>query len=383
VRNPDGTESRIAVIGEPFGEVSPGFLPRTLDQLREGRHNDESRAENRFRRRRLSSEEAREEPVEPQQTIEEALDSLLGEISDDDDTTSAIRQVQSSDMPREPTGLSRPLSRTEVRLQRARDRIVRVFGSREDVQRDDYESPISTMYNRAFDRYRQAEARRESGDRTAPPREGLSEQERRDIDNQILWGILNDSRTSLLRTASNESRASLPAVAHTEDVASTTPAPAPATDQVRHDPTTESVSPTVSPPESSRVQPNFSVLVTRNNPNATGANIESIRRQTENYMALRRAARVRPIPVTPPPATLDEPDRPPPLKDEEMTKTLACQVCYSQLADIAVLPCGHMVMCEWCADLVVPVKHGHVPSNPTKCPMCRKGIKQRVKIHMG
>lgn len=73
--------------------------------------------------------------------------------------------------------------------------------------------------------------------------------------------------------------------------------------------------------------------------------------------------------------------RPPPLTEDQMTKNLACQVCYVQVADIAVIPCGHMVMCQWCADVVVPVKHNTFPARPTKCPMCRKGIKQRYKIH--
>ncbi|KAF1834940.1 hypothetical protein BDW02DRAFT_497284 [Decorospora gaudefroyi] len=89
-------------------------------------------------------------------------------------------------------------------------------------------------------------------------------------------------------------------------------------------------------------------------------------------------------PPSPPLASLDnQPGRPGPKTDEEMTKVLACQVCYQQIADVAVLPCGHMVMCQWCADVVVPVKHGHIPQRPTKCPMCRKQVKQRFKIHTG
>ena len=79
---------------------------------------------------------------------------------------------------------------------------------------------------------------------------------------------------------------------------------------------------------------------------------------------------------------MDKQQRPPPLDDEQMTRVLACQVCYSQLADIAVLPCGHCVLCEWCADTIVPVKHSHIPVVPSKCPVCRKEVKQRYKIHM-
>ncbi|KAF2653119.1 hypothetical protein K491DRAFT_552377, partial [Lophiostoma macrostomum CBS 122681] len=66
-----------------------------------------------------------------------------------------------------------------------------------------------------------------------------------------------------------------------------------------------------------------------------------------------------------------------------MTKNLSCQVCYSQLADIALLPCGHMVLCGWCADTLIPLKHAqhHIPARTSaRCPMCRKSVKQRFKI---
>ncbi|KAI9840863.1 MAG: hypothetical protein M1838_003873 [Thelocarpon superellum] len=42
----------------------------------------------------------------------------------------------------------------------------------------------------------------------------------------------------------------------------------------------------------------------------------------------------------------DDDGRPPPLEDADMTVSLSCKVCYSQVADTAVLPCGHLVMCQ-------------------------------------
>jgi hypothetical protein len=219
------------VIGEPFGEVSPGFLPRTLDQLRRGVENDARRPENRLRRRRLTAEEER--PAEPQQSLEEALDSLIAEASDDEtlrpseelapqaeeasqatsmllvqeqvpgnqliresvqEQLAALERMNSEDLSqqaqrvaqrvaqeetqreadqerqaqreaereahrqahREATGNTHRMNRGEARLQRARERFARVFGTPEDIQQDDYESPLSTMYNRAYDRYNQS-----------------------------------------------------------------------------------------------------------------------------------------------------------------------------------------------------------------------------------
>lgn len=334
-RAADGTDHCIAVIGEPFRNVSPGFLPRTLDELRTGRSNDASRPENRIRRRRLTSEEERPQE-EPQQSIEDALDNLLNEISDEETPLTHTAQhqlprshqeqheniVQPQTQPQEATetGINAALTRAQ---RRARERLVRVFGSLEDVAREDYESPLSTLYNRADARYQQAEARRATGDTTAPSTEGMSARERRDIEEQILWGVMTESRSDHISTNERDD--------------------SPLRQDVGND------------------------------------RIAMLR-------SLTAMIRLRSGEDSQPPAlqqTLDDPERPPPLTEEQMTKNLACQVCYVQLANIAVVPCGHMVMCQWCADVVVPVRHNTFPARPSKCPMCRKGIKQRFKIITG
>ncbi|KAF2198054.1 hypothetical protein GQ43DRAFT_337017, partial [Delitschia confertaspora ATCC 74209] len=165
VTGPDGCENRIAVIGEPFREVSPGFLPRTLDQLREGIPNDESMPENRFPREKLESEEQTDST--PQQSIEEALDNLLDEVEQEDDMI-PLRQQRGSRHAEEQSNANAPITRRQSRLQRAADRATRVFGTREDVQQDDYQSPISGMYSRAMERYQQAEAQRRSTNEQPP-----------------------------------------------------------------------------------------------------------------------------------------------------------------------------------------------------------------------
>ncbi|KAK4968072.1 hypothetical protein LTR66_011896 [Elasticomyces elasticus] len=74
--------------------------------------------------------------------------------------------------------------------------------------------------------------------------------------------------------------------------------------------------------------------------------------------------------------------RPEPKPDEEMEVKLDCKVCYTQLADTAVLPCGHLVMCTWCADQYIPCfEHDRTrPVRPTNCAMCRKKVKQKVRL---
>ncbi|KAI6823768.1 hypothetical protein KC367_g3394 [Hortaea werneckii] len=74
--------------------------------------------------------------------------------------------------------------------------------------------------------------------------------------------------------------------------------------------------------------------------------------------------------------------RPEPKTEEEMMLSMECRVCYTQLAEIACLPCGHLVMCKWCSDQHSPVMpHDRTrPRRAAGCPVCRKGIRQKVKV---
>lgn len=81
---------------------------------------------------------------------------------------------------------------------------------------------------------------------------------------------------------------------------------------------------------------------------------------------------------------LDAPDsgRPSAKPDEDMTVRMDCRICYSQLAEIACLPCGHLVMCRWCSDQHSPtMQHDRTrPRRAAGCPVCRKGIRQKVRV---
>jgi len=75
--------------------------------------------------------------------------------------------------------------------------------------------------------------------------------------------------------------------------------------------------------------------------------------------------------------------RPEPKEDVDMTLKLDCKICYTQTADTACLPCGHLVMCQWCSAQHSPVmQHDRTrPRKPANCPVCRKKIKQKVRIY--
>lgn len=75
----DGSEERIAVLGEDFRDVEPGHLPRTLEELREGRARGEVEAVERERQQHMAEQEEEEQAGGP--TLEDTLDQLFLDAS--------------------------------------------------------------------------------------------------------------------------------------------------------------------------------------------------------------------------------------------------------------------------------------------------------------
>jgi hypothetical protein len=371
------------VLGELLREVSPGFLPRTLDQLRAGIENDARRPENILRRRRLTSEDER--PEEPHQSLEDALDSLLDADTDDERLDHAeIRPAPITENQQDVTTADEPAGQITLRAQRAQERFARLFGSREDVQQDDYESPLSTMYNRAWNRYRQAEDLRATGDNIAPSLQGVTAQERRDIEEQLLWGVMRESQLDQENHESEDRVWSYTPVVVNDATAGSDAMNVAITPPWANVPTTRAASGnSMTAPIPRAASSSGGISEMRSSLQQITSELQRLRLASEAVASARQALHAQRLSEAQPQTLDSQPGRPPPKTDEEMTKVLACQVCYQQTADIALLPCGHMVMCLWCADVVIPVKHSHVPIRPSKCPMCRKVVKQRFRIHTG
>lgn len=390
MKDADGAEQRIAVLGENLNDVSPGFLPRTLDQLRRRTANDARRAENRFQRRRLSSED--EQPEQPLQSIEDALDSLLDLASDEEE-----------ELGEEPLGQEEvqqgPLSRAETVAQRGREQFARLYGTREEIEQDDYESPIANMYGRAYQRFRQAEEVRASGDmhpdrqeemeqqvfwdaiqtlqRSLPPEPPQDQSEQPNEDSATFRGY--DSALQGQSGADVRAEFEVDSASMRQAFPNGTPLlpllEQHITDLQRRFARLQASGP-VDPDLQQRLESEFGTLVDEwvrvVDSESSGPEI--------TFQYPLRQGHLTPAPG--PELDMDKQDRPPPLEDEQMTKVIACRVCYCQVADVALIPCGHMALCQWCADTMIPVKHTHIPIKPSKCPVCRKGVKQRYKIHM-
>ncbi|ESO93081.1 hypothetical protein LOTGIDRAFT_119885 [Lottia gigantea] len=47
-----------------------------------------------------------------------------------------------------------------------------------------------------------------------------------------------------------------------------------------------------------------------------------------------------------------------------------CKICMDNEVQVTFIPCRHLVTCEECSNLV------------TECPICRKHIRERMKIYL-
>ncbi|KAL4991966.1 hypothetical protein BDW68DRAFT_117313 [Aspergillus falconensis] len=72
--------------------------------------------------------------------------------------------------------------------------------------------------------------------------------------------------------------------------------------------------------------------------------------------------------------------RPEPKETEEMTINMECKICMGQIVDTVLLPCGHAILCRWCADELMPSSKGYLKER-ANCPMCREPVKQKHRIY--
>lgn len=158
----DGGERRIAVLGEPWKEVTPGHLPRTLDELRAGAAR--SGADRLRHYAPDPSDGAADAPA-----LEETLDNLLSEAERESleaQRGPSIRTQVATDIMTARDWQQRHMR--SLRAQRAAEGFRRVFGTREDVEAEDYVSPITRMFTRAWDRHRHLEELRQRGEQSEP-----------------------------------------------------------------------------------------------------------------------------------------------------------------------------------------------------------------------
>jgi len=398
VKHNDGREDRVAVVGEPLKEVPPGHLPRTVDELRRGTSLSSVEARLSSIARRPTTRQI--EVSQPTQSLEETLDDLLQEaIAEGEEETRAQEPEVPSRVapsPARPTSTRRrrpPEIQTIIRpshaSSRMRERLVRIFGTPEEIQSDEYVSPIAGMFNRAWERHRRFQELRRAQEGTGEPPVSTWWV----LENETFPGVPTSEEEALIearrlgmyrRLAAGEGQGDInpplyeslfgPGEGHYDRPAAGGASNAqPEASQASHE-TQEGGSGSaglgtlVADDTHTRYAPQSVTAFTRQ------ANMAAVLRQ-----------RMRHVNDNTEFPGLDGDDRPEPLDDDQLTVKLECKICLSQLADTACLPCGHLSMCSWCADQAIPVRENDRtrPRNRhSRCPVCRKGVKQRVKIYM-
>ncbi|KZF22911.1 hypothetical protein L228DRAFT_247327 [Xylona heveae TC161] len=317
------------------------------------------------------------------------------------------------------------LEASESNVQAARERVrelerehrtvenyTRTFGSREEVERQgaDYESPITGMFNRAWGRYRERE---EEQRRDRILREIVAAEE------QVMEGTTGEpSSVAEANRALEETRFNNEAD-DDDDMLNEYYAGLRAQGWsqmpwARDVPVPQTLSPTMqsgghSPHDRNRNESSSStatanqtlaqdgLFVTRFEPRLRELSLLDSPSRESLLRWLRIRASARFDLVNDHEEEESEPEgerkgldnessgRPPPKESEELTVNLECKICYTQLADTVVLPCGHLVMCQWCADMHVPPHRLDKtrPATTASCPLCRKKVKQRALIYRG
>ncbi|THZ21109.1 hypothetical protein D6C89_06838 [Aureobasidium pullulans] len=262
------------------------------------------------------------------------------------------------------------------REQRTAENYARLFGSREDmeIQGADYESPIGGMFTRAWDRFRAAEGVRQD-ERTlrqvleheqmaTGPLFSGNNAEPNPAADTVYEDRLNEYYTMLRQQDWTQNNRE-----NTANIGTATDSNLPNVEASVSEAATQATEPSTEPESSQQMttlerllrntpEPQRSSIIARMEQNGTAAalqhpdtgnTIDVWRRLRDAYAPFRGnweeesessedENRAR--------GGLDAEDsgRPEPKEDVDMTLKLDCKICYTQTADTACLPCGHLAI---------------------------------------
>lgn len=269
-------------------------------------------------------------------------------------------------------------SRGDRERPRMRQRPMAPLGTREDVENEDYVSPLSMMFHRAHDRYRVAEETRRqayqadqfmsTSDENAIPnplrsRRGNATDNftgRQEFPEQFNYTMVPQQSTPYPPWSQN---------AHTE------------LDRRRLGP----VRPEEHMVEDLQMFQSLRTAELRHREHAIQLAVSAVHSVQPNMQTHSQPPTTS---LQSPTITFDNQPRPPPRSSEEMTVNIACTICAEHPINVVLLPCWHACMCNWCADLCVPTKRDSPYARPPtgftgKCPKCRAVVKERREIFLG
>ena len=308
----------------------------------------------------------------------------------------------------------------EARASRRRNRR-NPFGTREEWNAENYQSPISGMFTRAWDRYRTMESlRREaevqgqvelsriqddiissgtSRSTNSPPRVTMPYRPSPNLGHQRTpadevyshraqnaWPTLGQARPGLSTHVSNGH-----GLTHSHE--SWYEQGAPHRDvigQREEHPDLRTI----------QVELRAAELVEAmlsETPTPTPADVEAARARSSRLInrhaqLLRNASQFDEEEETLPNPIDEQTQRPTALSFEEMKVNIACHICAEQKSDTLLLPCSHLSICRWCVAILRDRARSERRENPHlprtvgqgwQCPMCRSAVLATKKVFLG
>lgn len=312
----------------------------------------------------------------------------------DHTSTAAVPNNQHQTMNASPTQSASPVHAQEQ---------VYPLGSREDVQQDDYESPLAGMFGRAYGRYREAETARQTAQ--ANGYEAISSWNNQGQFTTVYRTALNpplDPSGQHTQTQQQQAQTQEEMNMHLAQLSN---AQNPALRDMhlglgllsRGDqgsymraPQDHGLTQTLLNPTASRFVPGSS--------SATSVLQPPARRQRANFHrqfytdSLRTFGRA---PASNNPFDHDDNaanpidaqlSRPNPVQPEDLKVDFACKVCTEQKINTVCMPCMHACMCRWCAQIhksdCRDYDTGRWNGALWKCPICRKTIHEVKRFYV-
>ncbi|KAK7894348.1 hypothetical protein LTR67_006109 [Exophiala xenobiotica] len=311
------------------------------------------------------------------------------------DTTLLPANDTSRQQPSNPRGPRRPIPNP--------------FGTREEIESEDYQSPITAMFGRAFNGYRdvqEANQARRNPDAsvlgTAPPQPddaAIRRMQERDYMFQLELGMLEVGPLNALDPQWQPPPIN-PAGANQNTGRRFTANPTaipfhPAgTDQI----TGQQSNAGPSNPVNQHQWPTWPTpfYLAGTNPNigqqlnAGPRNPRSLWRQPSSINPTGTNQSRGQEPDADPINPIDLQKRPPPFNPDDMNVNVACKICCEQKIDTLFEPCMHLAVCHWCSEVLrARARHARKkrygpprPEEKWSCPICRHEVTQARKVYL-
>lgn len=278
------------------------------------------------------------------------------------------------------------------------------LGTREDVQQDDYVSPIFGMFNRAWGRYRDAEDARQAARQVDTYQTNVDSRPRQTQLQQLMEDpslqrgmeqmLLQGARAEIERNVRNNTAAQ--DVQHDVNVVPQNVEHPPQGRNLRDSYVHRGDTPELTSPP--RLNPLVPALpLARSQSTTTGV----IRNRRGNFHAQFYSS-----PFDPPMRALDhrrfidlsnddpsdrisaidrQRSRPEPSRPEDLKVDFGCKSCQEQKIDSISMPCMHASMCHWCAEIwkeACRTDDGRFDRSLWTCPICRRQISEMRRFYI-